>query len=247
MTNIEKLRECFPNTIFIYRKEGDRTTALMCSDEWLESEYIAPDNRKCGACKHHVIEVEVGDGKPPRHTSGCELWECKYEPTTENDLEVQKAIEIIKADSLAPYSVNEILSARDLAVEALKQMTTTKNNLGVDCISRAEAIKCLECDFDITGKENMKTVVNYINSAHDKIVNLPSVTPQPGWISVSERLPKKFETVILSTDKDEVFIADYLGKMNDGSDCFDDNDGMMWEGDVIAWTPLPEGYKESEE
>ncbi len=80
MTNIEKLRECFPNTIFIYRKEGDRTTALMCSDEWLESEYIAPDNRKCGTCKHHVIEVEVGDGKPPRHTSGCELWECKFEP-----------------------------------------------------------------------------------------------------------------------------------------------------------------------
>ena len=52
---------------------------------------------------------------------------------------------------------------------------TTKNDLGVDCISRAEAIKCLECDFDITGKENMKTVVNYINSAHDKIMNLPRV------------------------------------------------------------------------
>ena len=79
MTNIEKLRECFPNTIFIYRKEGDRTTALVCSDEWLESEYKAPDNRKCGTCKHHVIKVEVGDGKPPRHTSGCELWECKFE------------------------------------------------------------------------------------------------------------------------------------------------------------------------
>lgn len=56
---------------------------------------------------------------------------------------------------------------------------TTKNNLGVDCISRAEAIKCLECDFDITGKENMKTVVNYINSAHDKIVNLPRVKQEP--------------------------------------------------------------------
>ena len=62
--------------------------------------------------------------------------------------------------------------------QKLEQEPTTKNDLGVDCISRAEAIKCLECDFDITGKENMKTVVNYINSAHDKIVNLPSVTPQ---------------------------------------------------------------------
>lgn len=64
------------------------------------------------------------------------------------------------------------------AIKALEQEPTTKNDLGVDCISRAEAIKCLECDFDITGKENMKTVVNYINSVHDKIVNLPSVTLQ---------------------------------------------------------------------
>ena len=80
MTNGEKLREVFPNTIFIYQKEDDRTTALMCSDEWLKSEYKAPDNRKCGACKHHVVMLEVGDRKPPRHSSGCELWECKFEP-----------------------------------------------------------------------------------------------------------------------------------------------------------------------
>lgn len=63
--------------------------------------------------------------------------------------------------------------------EPEEQEPTSKNDLGVDCISRAEAIKCLECDFDITGKENMKTVVNYINSAHDKIVNLPRVKQEP--------------------------------------------------------------------
>lgn len=40
MTNEEKLREVFPKTIFIQRKEEDKTTALMVSDEWLESEYI---------------------------------------------------------------------------------------------------------------------------------------------------------------------------------------------------------------
>jgi len=71
--------------------------------------------------------------------------------------------------------------------EQLGSIATTKNDLVVDCISRAEAIKCLECDFDITGKENMKTVVNYINSAHDKIVNLPSVTPirpKGHWIPI---------------------------------------------------------------
>jgi hypothetical protein len=40
MTNEEKLREVFPKTLFIQRKEEDKTTALMVSDEWLESEYI---------------------------------------------------------------------------------------------------------------------------------------------------------------------------------------------------------------
>ena len=56
----------------------------------------------------------------------------EQKPTTENDLEVQKAIEIIKADSLAPYSVDDILKARDLAVEALKQMKTAKNSLSAE-------------------------------------------------------------------------------------------------------------------
>lgn len=65
---------------------------------------------------------------------------------------------------------NEILN---LANKALEQ-----DPCG-DCISRTEAIKCLECDFNITGKENMKTVVNYINSVHNKIVNLPSVKQEP--------------------------------------------------------------------
>ena len=66
---------------------------------------------------------------------------------------------------------------------------------------------------------------------------------EPRWIPISERLPKEYEPVILSTDEEEVFIARYLGKMDDGTDCFDDEDGMMWEGDVIAWMPLPKPYK----
>lgn len=42
MTNEEKLREVFPKTIFIQRKEEDKTAALMVSDEWLKAEYIEP-------------------------------------------------------------------------------------------------------------------------------------------------------------------------------------------------------------
>lgn len=46
MTNEEKLREVFPKTIFIQKKEKNNTTALMVTDEWLESEYIDPSHEK---------------------------------------------------------------------------------------------------------------------------------------------------------------------------------------------------------
>ena len=78
-----------------------------------------------------------------------------------------------------------------LSSETRKNSKKLEKDFGeLDCISRAEAIKCLECDFDITGKENMKTVVNYINSAHDKIVNLPRVKQEPKtgkWISTETK------------------------------------------------------------
>lgn len=39
MTNREKLHELFPKTIFIYQKQDNKTSAIMCSDEWLDAEY----------------------------------------------------------------------------------------------------------------------------------------------------------------------------------------------------------------
>ena len=40
MTNKEKLREVFPNTIFLYQKDTkSRIVAILCSDEWLDAEY----------------------------------------------------------------------------------------------------------------------------------------------------------------------------------------------------------------
>ena len=45
MTNKEKLREIFPHVIFIEEKENGRIKALVCSDEWLISEYKEPIDR----------------------------------------------------------------------------------------------------------------------------------------------------------------------------------------------------------
>lgn len=50
MTNLEKLRETFPKTIFVFRKNGDnKTAAIMCSDEWLQGDYdqMYKDSEPC--------------------------------------------------------------------------------------------------------------------------------------------------------------------------------------------------------
>lgn len=58
-----------------------------------------------------------------------------------------------------------------------------------DAISRQAAIDCLNADFTIDGKENMETVVDYINGAFKQIKALPSVTPKPKvgkWIRIDK-------------------------------------------------------------
>ena len=75
------------------------------------------------------------------------------------------------------------------------------------------------------------------------IRSLPLVTPTQNWIPVSERLPEKGVEVLATTEWGEVTIAMY---------CV--TDWLIHEGDtnaetddIIAWMPLPESYKESEE
>lgn len=72
MTNEEKLREIFPKTILIYRKKDDKTTAIMCSDEWLNAEYKEPktghwirvdkDKLRCSKCDviHFIAQYPQG-------------------------------------------------------------------------------------------------------------------------------------------------------------------------------------------
>lgn len=55
---------------------------------------------------------------------------------------------------------------------------TPKQQTCEDCISRQAAIDCLNADLTIDGKENMETVVDYINGAFKQIKALPSVTPR---------------------------------------------------------------------
>ena len=178
----------------------------------------------------------------------------EQEPTTENNLEVQKAIEIIKADSLAPYSVNEILLARDLAVEALKQMATPKDNLGVDCIDRAKAQTAIEMNaFRYTlakerggmGQVEWSNQLIKVSDAVDIIRNLPPVTPQePRWTPVSERMPEEDTDVLVTLKCGLIGIMQKkLADDDNGEPCYIWQDFEGEEHEVIAWMPLPSAYK----
>lgn len=62
-----------------------------------------------------------------------------------------------------------------------------------------------------------------------------------GWIPVEVRLPKMYETVIVTTSKNMVTTA----FMNaDQKWLYLEDDELYVEDVVTAWAPLPEPYKE---
>ena len=94
----------------------------------------------------------------------------------------------------------ELSQAFGVAIQALEQEPCT------DVISRQAAIDCLNANFTIDGKENMETVVDYINGAFKQIKALPSITPQP-FINkpcVSEGVCREDKIQVLDKIKEEI-------------------------------------------
>ena len=76
----------------------------------------------------------------------------------------------------------------------------------------------------------------------DAIKQLPSVTPQFRWIPVSERLPENHNQEVLMSLEWGIDI----GRYSDGewhSEWINHYD----DGNVLAWMPLPQSYREVEE
>ena len=98
-----------------------------------------------------------------------------------------------------------------------------------------EAIKALEqqpCEDAISRADAVKVASGYCHPSNiaKELAKLPPVTPKQKtghWVPVSEGMPNEFADVICCTEVKEVFVATYLGKLNDGTDCFDDYNDMM--------------------
>lgn len=160
--------------------------------------------------------------------------------------EKQKAIDALKISApvmaVTQEEFKDYIQSLNKIMDWLEQEPTTKNNLGVDCISRQFMY------------ELGATCIAYRNDKQELIPIiaidlLPSVTPQPRWISVSERLPEP--------NANDGLIARYYLIQNEYEDMLVARyDGTGWkqmyqheylEDDVIAWMPLPKAYREVED
>jgi hypothetical protein len=145
------------------------------------------------------------------------------------------------------------------AGEIIKAVTlqepTTKNGLGVDLISRADARKAIieyQYSDSFCEEHNIDHSIN-TSMALLALSDLPSVTPQePRWIPVSERLPDTDDEVLCWYEyyhwSQEKVLPEY------GIGCYF-KETSKWYGEVaigrdarvIAWMPLQPYKAETEE
>lgn len=125
-----------------------------------------------------------------------------------------------------------------------------------DLISRQAAIDALGEEPEVwSGKDEYEQGLN--NQWHYDVIALkalPSAQPEQRWISVNERLPDEGERVLcthtgrLNPNRQVIehiyqngkFILGWDMDMNPSSPTF----GQRYMGDVVAWMPLPEPYRE---
>ena len=142
--------------------------------------------------------------------------------------------------------------------------STTKHDLGVDCISREQALVAIRnlypsmprVDFNGSLRKWVDKYKPYIE-CDDAIKQLPSVTPQePRWIPVSEKLPEPFTFVNATcrslVDDRENWVVETLylpipKEVNkNGYSDWGNIPMLNWgEAEVIAWVEriIPQPYK----
>ena len=107
-----------------------------------------------------------------------------------------------------------------------------------------------ELEDAISRQDAIRIASGYCHPANvaKELAKLPPVKPTQRWIPVSERLPEN-ETRVLTTIK----IPNRIARVRSGwydSGFFHNDNGDVWKAtdmEVLAWMPLPEPYKESEE
>ena len=132
-------------------------------------------------------------------------------------------------------------------LDYLEQEPTTKNNLGVDCVSRAD-VNRLICEYrdDATETGSKRDLERaYGANAVGKLINeLPSAMPKPRWIPVEEKLPEDGQNVLFCDIDNDIMVGYHIkGRSNTHFQ----QDGTYEDmKNVRAWMPLPEPFEPQE-
>ena len=180
-----------------------------------------------------VLRKDFSGYKPNEEMFDMAIEALQQEPC---DKRTDKHTETHACDCISRQDAIEAVASRDETNGTVKVFTGRQVNeilAGLpsktdgDLISRKEAIEAL--DQDVMGGLNYRRILRLLPSAD-----------RPKWIPCSERLPEAAYDVLVCFDD---------GSM--GVDCVTGT-ADMWEWSEkpylpIAWMPLPEPYKESEE
>ena len=87
----------------------------------------------------------------------------------------------------------------------------------------------------------------------NQVKAMPTIEPEPHWISCSARLPDKYGTYLVTVKgvvRDRIITILEYGEpsipINEGDGCdwyLCDSEGEFYYDGVLAWTELPEPYK----
>ena len=178
MTNGEKLCRVFPQMKYTLQRRARRivTTIGICASfdlDWWNAEYEEPITENCIACKYDETEEEDGE-----HCKKC----------LEGDSQFELDNEFVEATIRKCFECNNHNVDTEkchLCMWENQYTPTTKNDLGDDCISRADLynrIKGIDHYEETEGTESDGSLIAYHtcdwNEVLREIEDAPSVIPQ---------------------------------------------------------------------